>query len=317
MKKFILSFILFFIFFLILIIVLGRNYHLSAEKSDYMAAIIDKHALLERTSPPRLILAGGSNLAFGIDSKRIEDSIGLPVINLGLHGGLGLDFIINEIKLSAKSKDIVIISIEYYLPIDGVYTLKKNAASFLFFANRFYKHNYCIDLKSFFFEEMQINIHNNITYLFKKDIKVKTNFDTSSIYARSSFNLHGDVVRHLNKPLPGKLTDKRNFTYTKWDGVKSLNEFSEYAKSNNIKVYFVFPNYPESEYILNKEVFIKYASDLKQELEIPILNNPDDFVFADSLFFDTVYHLNKKGREKRTNLLIKVLLANNIGKPFN
>ena len=41
---------------------------------------------------PKIILIGNSNLAFGIDSEKIENSVGMPVVNLGLHGSLGNEF---------------------------------------------------------------------------------------------------------------------------------------------------------------------------------------------------------------------------------
>jgi len=44
-------------------------------------------------------------------------------------------------------------------------------------------------------------------------------------------------------------------------------------------------------------------------LPFPILGKPQDHVYPDSLFFDTVYHLNKKGREV-WNQDLAVLLAN-------
>ena len=64
-----------------------------------MAAIIDKHAHADSIKAGKIILAGGSNLAFGIDSKQLEETLGMPVVNLGLHAGLGLHFILEELKL--------------------------------------------------------------------------------------------------------------------------------------------------------------------------------------------------------------------------
>jgi hypothetical protein len=293
-----------------LVVVAGRNYQGPVENSDYMAAIIDKHALLQNTIPPRIILIGGSNLAFGIDSKRIEDSIRLPVINLGLHGGLGLNFILNEAKLSAKPGDNVIISIEYFLLLEGIYGLQKNTAKYYPEANKYFSHNYYIDLNSFLYEELPKNLQNNILQLVGQKLTIKPHSDTSAVYSRGSFNVNGDMIRHLTQRLPEELRDRKKFIYEKWEGINILNEFAEYAEINKIKVYFIFPNYPESEFKLNRNVFYRYASDLKEELNIKILNKPEDFVFADSLFYDSVYHLNKRGREKRTTLLIELLKLN-------
>ena len=112
MKQFIVNILLFKLFFFIILFVSGKNYHFNYEQSDYLDGIIDKHRLADKTSSPRIVLEGGSNLAFGIDSRKIEDSTGLPVINMGLHAGLGLDFIVNEIKYIVKPSGIVILSIE-------------------------------------------------------------------------------------------------------------------------------------------------------------------------------------------------------------
>jgi hypothetical protein len=307
MKKFILSFSLFITFLFVFVGILGSNYYCPVEKSDYMAAIIDKHELLDRTYSPRLILVGGSNLAFGIDSRMIEDSIGLPVINLGLHGGLGLNFMLNEIKLSAKPKDIIIISIEYFLLTEGVYGLQRYTANFYPDANNYFQHNYYHDLEAYFYEVLNTNFKNNIYHILGLQINKKILTDTNSIYARGSFNVYGDVIRHLNRPRPVTFGGKSIFTYKKWEGIELLNSFAEFAKTNSIKVYFLFPNYPESEFIVNKDVIMKYEKDLKNELKIEILNKPEDLVFPDSLVYDYVYHLTKLGREKRTKLLIQTL----------
>lgn len=314
MKNFIQKLTVFLLLVSLIVFLSGRNYGFKKETSDYMDAIIDKHERLENTNSPRLILVGGSNLAFGIDSKKIQDSIGLPVVNLGLHAGLGLEYIINEIKLSAKSSDIVILSIEYFLDIKGDNDLQILSAQNFKLAEKFYtqkEENIYNKVKIFFAKKLPKNLQKNLNQLFKPLRNIK-NSDTTSVYSRGSFNIYGDVIRHLNKPLPEKLNGRGKFTYKIWEGIDYLNEFADYAKSKNIKVYFLFPNYPETEYTKNKDVIIKYAEDCERKLNIEILNNTDDFVFPDSLFYDTVYHLNKLGREKRTNRMIEILKTHNI-----
>lgn len=307
MKYFIQKLTIFLLLLFIIVFISGNNYGFKKETSDYMDAIIDKHHRIENIASPRLIFVGGSNLAFGIDSKKIQDSIGLPVVNLGLHAGLGLEYIINEIKLTAKSSDIVILSIEYFLGIKGDYELQKISARNFPFAKEFYTKNYYSDIKTFFVKELPKNLRTNLTQIYAPSSNTIINFDTSSVYSRSSFNVFGDVIRHLNKPLPAKIYDRSKFTYRYWEGIDFLNNFANYAKSKNIKVYFLYPNYPETEYTVNKEVIMKYANDIAADLNIQVLNNTSDFVFSDSLFYDTVYHLNKLGREKRTNRLIEIL----------
>ena len=56
----------------------------------YLAEHKDKVNLLINTPSPRIILVGGSNVAYSINSQQIENKTGFHVINAGLEGGLGL-----------------------------------------------------------------------------------------------------------------------------------------------------------------------------------------------------------------------------------
>ena len=66
------------------------------DPNSYFAAAIDKERLLAVTRAPRLLLVGGSNLAFGIDSEQIETITGLAVLNLGLHANVGLRLMLRQ-----------------------------------------------------------------------------------------------------------------------------------------------------------------------------------------------------------------------------
>jgi len=89
-----------------------------------------------------------------------------------------------------------------------------------------------------------------------------------------------------------------------------LNKFYQYANSKNINVFYIYPNYPLSEFKKNGIVIAKHENDLSENLKFGILNSPNDFVFEDNLFFDTVYHLNKKGRDIRTKKLVELIKKN-------
>lgn len=41
---------------------------------------------------PTIVILGGSNAAFGYDTKLLNDSLKMPVFNAGLHAGLGMNF---------------------------------------------------------------------------------------------------------------------------------------------------------------------------------------------------------------------------------
>ena len=315
MNRFILSSLLFVSGVLISSLILN-HFSSVGPPSDYMAAIIDKHTRATSISKPKLILAGGSNVAFGINSERIEQEFSVPVVNMALHGGLGLSFILEELKFTVHKGDIVLLSPEYFLSHDGKYKLKKNASSYFNAANQFYKTkpiNLFEDFQ-FYLENTQRNFIQVIGGIFGRNEKSKQKIrsETSQIYSRTAFNLHGDVIAHLGKKNHIKLTDKHLFNYWYWDGINSINELGTFAKTQGVTVYYLFPNYPISEYSRNEKVIAQLHSDLERNLKIELLNKPIDFVYPDSLFFDTIYHLNGIGREKRTDKLIELLKAENL-----
>ena len=76
--------------------------------NGYNASIIDKISRLESIDEPKIVLVGNSNVAFGIRSDLIEDALGMPVVNLGLHAGLGNSFHDSMTQFNVRPGDIVV-----------------------------------------------------------------------------------------------------------------------------------------------------------------------------------------------------------------
>jgi hypothetical protein len=305
MKQFIARLFIFSVILGGLVALLSANYAKSAE-GNFVSAIRLKHERLNSFKGPRVMFAGGSNVAYGIDSREIEDSIKLPVTNLAIHAGLGLDFMLSELKHSARRGDYIFLSPEYYLD-EGRYKLDEEAAESYPEAKQYLKHLALNDfpiLVDGIMEQLKTNKDVMFDKLSKKFFGAKKENTIASI---TSFNEYGDVVAHLNRPAPATIKDKKAFEYRYWDGINKINELAQYAKENGIHLYFVFPTYSRNAYNINKAVIKKYQNDLAMNLQIPVINSPEDFVFDDSEYYDTVYHLRRKARELRTQKLISII----------
>lgn len=287
-------------------------------ENNYLASLIDKNILLENTNSPRIILVGASNVAFGFDSKKIEKEFSMPVINTGIHGNLGLAFILNDVRSNMRKGDIIILAIEYFLGEFDYNTL--NYAVNLFPKGRNYidynldfyrqKVNYTFNELQLYRKKMQNKIFGSKLKL--KELKVNAEndmdlFDTA-IYARNKFNSNGDMIGHLDKLSLTEIRGRKKLEEEDYDYyINLLNDFYEFAREKGAEVYFTFPCYPLSELEKYRKVIFDYEKNLKENLKIPILNNPYDLGYPDSLFFDTVYHLNAEGRQKRTDYTIDLL----------
>ena len=83
----------------------------------FVAAIADKHQYAQSILEPKIILVGGSNLAFGIASDSIEKALEKPVVNFGLYAGFGLTFVLKEAVTEVKKGDVIVLCPEYYLTL--------------------------------------------------------------------------------------------------------------------------------------------------------------------------------------------------------
>ena len=265
----------------------------------FVGATIEKEKRLAELLSPRLVFVGGSNLAFGLDSKKISDSLKIPVANMGLHAGLGVEFGLNEAANFLKEGDKVILSVEYGLTKKGdtklcsqLVDVNPSAANYL--GNSMNDRLRLID----------INWQRCVSSLFFASVASPNEL----VYRRDGFSEEGDMISHLNQPQPANQTDRGKIFYREYnDEINALNAFIEEANQKGAKVYYTFPTYMESEYTLNKEVVEQYENLFKSQLKCPIINTPKTFVLPNTDYFDTAYHLNKEGRAKRTDIMIALL----------
>lgn len=69
-------------------------------------------------APKRLLVTGGSGAHYTINATLMEKELGIPVINLGLDGPIGLDVILPSVIDKVRPGDIVLLIPEYLLLLD-------------------------------------------------------------------------------------------------------------------------------------------------------------------------------------------------------
>ena len=72
-----------------------------------------KTGAVERAAgEPAVLFSAGSSVTFGVDAAQLSKATGRPVINLGLHAGLGGAAIMAYAEAKAKRGDLIILSLE-------------------------------------------------------------------------------------------------------------------------------------------------------------------------------------------------------------
>lgn len=280
-------------------------------QNDFMAAMIDKHQRAEEIGSPKIVIAGGSNIAFNIDSERVQNELQLPVVNLGLNVGLGMDFILEELKDIAGQHDIVFIFMTYFEGLEGTYALRKHTIDHYPKARQYHRFNLN--------EEVAIHTRNTRNHVRNALVSLVVGRSTDSgpqfkeeesIYSRDYFNDFGDFEGHHGLDPASDLEQRFDFPYRYWEGIGALNDFLQFADESQIRAFYVFPAYPETEFQRNSEAIKRLETDIRNELKMPIIGSPETFLFGEEFFYDTIYHLTREGRERRTTILLEKIGQN-------
>jgi hypothetical protein len=306
MKKFIFKSALFLSLLVIIITGFSGSYKSSYNpETDYMAAIINKHEYLQSSGANRLILAGGSSMAFGVNSEILEEELHTKVVNLALQAGLGRDFIMNEIASVVKKGDIVLLGLEYQLYDDDY----KPNVDLIHHTQTLYspaKEYYKLDVADL----TLINIQKFRKYFQPKSEKV------NEVYNRHAFNRCGDVIGHLKFPArytAGNVSLNIASINKALMGIKNLHKKCQEAGAS---LYILFPCYPATDYSKHRNAIEKIKSEIAIYLpEIKVLNTPETFVFENGYFFDTEYHLTALGRDQMTNKMKGILKSQVFSRP--
>ncbi len=95
------------------------NVYYGGELSWLRIMYQEKVALAKKIEAPRrLIITGGSGAHYTINSELLEKELGIPVINLGIDGPVGLDVILPSVLKQVQPGDVVLLIPEYLVLLD-------------------------------------------------------------------------------------------------------------------------------------------------------------------------------------------------------
>lgn len=276
----------------------GYIYHVLPQyENGYNASLIDKVERLESIDGPKIVLLGHSSLAFGIDSERIEEAFGMPVVNMGLHGGNGNAFHEEMAKYNVAQGDIYIICHSDY-DDDNVIQDAMTAWS-------------SIENHLNLWKILRVNDIGTMAKAFPIYLKHclgyhsagTGNQDPGGLYARSAFNEYGDValLREGNQytfegeVVPPGIGDA---------AVDRINELNGYLTKRGATL--LVAGYPIGNGNVTAEAaeFEAFQEQLADRLDCPVISNYADYMFDYRYFYDTNLHLNTEGVALRTGQLI-------------
>jgi hypothetical protein len=285
---------------------------------SFLNVFADKQQALRTTSAPRMIFVGGSSLIYGLDSPCVEAALDLPVVNSGLHGGLGLRFMLSHVRPYIQPGDILILIPEYGVLARG-YGFNAPTTAALAFTDLRNQIDYLSPRD--YFEAIQgfpAIAYNKIVVRPIAKLRASQNpfAYPPPFYWRGSVNRNGDIIAHLKETRtlsPEELKSYSPVVSKIDDSVVMLNEFAEYANDRGAKVFFMFTPIVDTRYRQYAPVIASIYNQLKQKMNIPIVSPPSNYMYPINYFYDSPEHLTAKGRKARTERLIADLKQIQLG----
>jgi hypothetical protein len=281
-------------------------------QKNYLAGLNDKQERIEslmEKGEPKMVLVGGSNVAFGLHSGMLEEAFDMPVANMAIHAGLRYEYMVNQVWETVEAGDVYVLCAEYsqmYEPLStGGPIIYQSLEVFPEGMNYVHQGNVLDQIQfqgSSYIEIVQIKL--------KRTLGKFAGQAEKNAYQRSVFDEYGDIWsdQTLKSRYDGKdkHMDRNRGKLPSEDFVRITNEFAEHAESKGAKVLFLFPAIAEAKW--DAEVAEATQAYLEQELDVPIVNDPAEYVMANDQFFDTKYHTTQAGRVVRTEKTISDLL---------
>ena len=310
MKKAILILLVVFALLLPPIFVIGSVFILPPVYDEtFVGALDEKFERLNSLEGDKIVVVGGSSVAFGLDSRALEEYTGMPVVNFGLYAALGTKMMLDLSLSGIDDGDIVIVAPE----------MNKETLSLYFNADTAWR-----AIESDFSMLKYIGKDNRpsmVGALWGYGVgKIKAHFNggidfNDSIYSSDHFNEYGDfdnyprmdnIMPEHYDPNTEVALDPSAFTEEFFEFADYLNEYVKKCNQRGAKVYFSFsPMNSLACDEVDDQTLAQLYSFLSDNLDCELISVPEDYILDPGYFFDTNFHMNDTGVVARTILLAR------------
>ncbi len=285
-----------------LLLALAATYN--PETTSYLAAGLDKRQRAVDVEGARVLLVGGSSVAFGFDSPALEAAIGRPVVNLGGQGSQGMDFRLREALALARDGDIVVLSLEYQVLLtrDAALgltlwrTLESDPSAARFTRWREWKR---------LLDDGHLFLRHTLRRSVKRRVRGSWPEGTAP-YRRDACNAHGDVVAHHTMEPPGYGNEVFQLRFSEGDlqhAVQRLQAFRDALADRGARLVLFHPSVPRERAEPLLDDLTRVDQRLREALDVPVLNRPEEGFRPRADFFNSAYHLTGEAGASQTTIL--------------
>lgn len=268
----------------------------------YYAELSDMLHRLESTSGKKIVVIGGSNVAFGLDVPLLESEFpDYTVCSFGLYGSLGTKAMMELAEPQIHAGDIVILAPEL---TEQSMSLYFSGETFLKCVEKQYQYITALDAddRDLALGAFWTHLQNRWTYF-----RTQSAPDPQDVYAKFSFDeaCNMTYVRTKNTMQGGYAKDNpvtisANLVNT--DFVDYVNEFYKSISCKGAVLWYDFSPVNQKAVTADSDIYGFFHA-LNQSLQCLIIGSPQTYLLDSAWFYDTNFHLNTAGAQLRTRML--------------
>ena len=279
-------------------------------QESYYAELVPMTDRLERTEGKKLVLVGGSNIAFGVDGNLLEQLLrdkgfDYTVCPYGFYAAVGTDAMLSLSACTLKAGDVIVLAIE---PSNDTFTPYFGATAFLKAAEG--RPDLIIRLDA----GQRVQVAGNlIPYIQEKLSIIRSGIYPSAegVYAKNAFDNNCTMI--YDRPGNRMSLGYDTAVLIDLDAVsidpafaERINSYIRLAREKGADVCLSFS--PMNRSAVRGSLPDFFAM-LNQVFDCRIISDPGRYVLDSGWFYDSNFHLNSAGQAVRTCLLAEDLLA--------
>lgn len=269
-----------------------------------------KYDRLRNVQDKKIVVIGGSSVAFGLRSDIMEKELHMPVVNFGLYANLGTKYMVDVAKDYIKEGDIVIIAPEQNSQALSLYY---NAEAVWYTADGNYK--VLSDISSKNIGDMAKSF---LTFTSGKFGYWQSGKKPcpDGVYNVHSFNEYGDIeykreYNIMNNNFDNGMLISFDKSVIDTEFIDYLNTYKKDLSNKGAIVLYSFcpMNISALSEESTEDMQKQYYDYLTEKLNFPIIGNPETHLMDSEWFYDSNFHLNDAGAVYYTTLLAQELKA--------
>ena len=269
---------------------------------NYASTFDKKHRLDSLPAGRRLVVVGGSNARFGFDCgvlHRLQPK--LEPVNMGIHVGLGLQYMLDEVKGKLTKGDVLLLSAEYnHFFSTDLYEGDEGLTDMLLM-----KHEWGKALAHVVQTQNYFSLYALLRKRIRRSRLAPPDIDPR-MEVRTKYNRYGDYVGHYGLP-PLRWTVSTLPARPSEAVVTAVAATLHRLQQAGVRVLLVPPPYARSAYRRNEASVTALREALEQHglhYAVP----PCQTAYPDSLYYDSPYHLTRSGVQKHSEAVGRLLL---------